>query len=162
MNFNVQFIHPDAKLPTRSTSKAMGLDLYCVADDEFKPIDYLNHNRGDLKGVEIAYKLYPGERHVFHTGFKAQIPDGYGVIYGDRSGNSVKRGLHYLGGRIDSDYRGEWMVCLINLDNYSHTIKPGDKIIQITFVKLADIHPFQVDKLPETDRGEKGFGSSGR
>ena len=158
MNLNVQLVHPASKLPTKNEGD-LGWDLYCVQDEDFKPESYLHHNKSE---VDLQYTLYPSERHLFSTGFKGQIPKGYGVLLKDRSGMAVKRGLHVLAGVIDSTYRGEWKICLINLGSQVQTIRPGDRIAQAIFIPMVDILPILVDKLNETDRGENGFGSSGK
>lgn len=121
------------------------------------------------------YSIHPvtirgGERKVIHTGIKMAIPDGFVGLIWPRSGLSVKHGLDVLAGVIDSGYRGEIMVCLHNTnqylplfpnDNIDISIPAGEKIAQILFHKLPEVELIATETLNQTDRGEKGFGSSG-
>ena len=106
--------------------------------------------------------LFAGQRYKFSTGIKIQIPDGYGMILKDRSGLADKYGLHVLAGVIDNGYRGELEILLVNLSHQSMQILPGDRIAQAILVPLIDAEVEEVDELSETERGEKGFGASGR
>jgi dUTP pyrophosphatase len=145
--FEVVKSHTNAVIPTKLDGN-LGFDLYCVEDDSF----YGNPRK---KG------LCPKQQHLFHTGITMAIPEGCGVILKDRSGLASKHGIHVLAGVIDSSYRGEWCICLINLGQYSYEITEGDRICQAVVVPEYHIKFKEVGQLSETFRGEKGFGSSG-
>lgn len=138
---SVRLISPDAKIPTRNLPTDAGLDLYCLAD------------------VEVM----PGERISARTGVSMAIPDGYAGLIWPRSGLAVKNGLDVLAGVIDSSYRGEIIVCLLNTSKHISTVLPaGSKIAQILIQPILTPQLMVVDKLDETERGSNGFGSSGR
>lgn len=118
----------------------------------------------DLLASESS-TLRPGERAAIPTGIAVAIPDGYAGFVHARSGRALKEGLALVNapGLIDSGYRGEVKVIVVNLDPASDIdIKRGDKIAQLVIQPVAtpDIEP--VDELPGTARGEGGFGSTGR
>jgi dUTP pyrophosphatase len=114
----------------------------------------------DLYSTEDAI-IPVGERKTLKTGISLAIPYGYVGLIWPRSGLSAKRGVDVLAGVIDSTYRGEIMVCLLNTDKYTDVeIKKGDRIAQILFQKVEQCY-FKIDTLDETTRGDAGFGSSG-
>ncbi|KKK91606.1 hypothetical protein LCGC14_2711230, partial [marine sediment metagenome] len=117
----VQFIHSQAKLPSKVYSNDAGWDISCVEDKYFRKI---------YPSGEFGFLLYPKESHVFSTGIKIAIPNNYTLIYKDRSGLGVKKNLHVLAGVIDCQYRGELKVCLINLGREPVKILPSDRIVQ--------------------------------
>jgi len=90
------------------------------------------------------------------------IPVGNVGLIWDKSGLSRKQGLKVLGGVIDSGYRGEIVITLINLGNKKYEIKKGDKIAQMLIQPVHSVEIVEVDSLDDTARGEKGFGSSGK
>lgn len=145
-----KLLSKEAKMPTRSNLSDAGWDLYSTED------------------VVIT----GGQRKIVKTGISLQIPDEWVGLIWPRSGLSVKKGLDVLAGVVDSGYRGEIMVCLYNTNTQlqlfadendpSVTIKKGDRIAQILFQRVPDIHLVEVDELSNSDRGEKGFGSSGQ
>ena len=151
---NIKLSHPNAKVPTKNNESDMGYDFYCIPDEDFHG-EYL----GDPD--KNAFRLYPKTSHVFHTGVHLSIPDNYGLLLWDRSGMGAKRNIHRLAGVIDAGYRGEIMVCLVNLSKESQLIKTGDKIIQGIFQQRIGVMWNLVDELDDSIRGEKGFGSSG-
>jgi dUTP pyrophosphatase len=104
--------------------------------------------------------LQPCERFLFDTGICCAIPDGYYGHIVDRSGNATKKGLHVLAGIIDSSYRGSIKVCLVNLNQHAVTISSGDKIAQMLILPVPKVQMVEVDSLDETERGDKGFGST--
>jgi len=106
-------------------------------------------------------KLFPGERGLLHTDIAVKLPNQTCGIIKDRSGNAFKRGLHVLAGIIDESYTGEICVCIINLSKDKQIINIGDKIAQMLVVPVPVIELEEVDKLPKTDRGSGGFGSTG-
>lgn len=105
--------------------------------------------------------LNPMHFYAVSTGICSEIPKGYFVSIRDRSSMAVN-GLHVMGGVIDSGYRGEWKIILINLSNNSYEIGLGDKIAQGILVKSDQAEILETKTLNETKRGEKGFGSTGR
>jgi dUTP pyrophosphatase len=106
--------------------------------------------------------LKPSERVQVKTGLKMEIPDGYVGFIWDKSGLSHKAGLKTLGGVIDSGYRGEVMVGMINLSDAPYTFERGNKVAQMCIQKKEDVTIVEVEELSETARGEGGFGSTGK
>jgi dUTP pyrophosphatase len=117
-------------------------------------------------GLDLVYTgrttiLLPGEWGTFDTGLAMAIPEGTVGLIWPRSGLSVKSGIDTLAGVIDSSYRGEIKVVLINLGNEHKTIKTGDKIAQLVIQEVFIDDIVEVDQLSETIRGTNGFGSTG-
>jgi len=100
-------------------------------------------------------------RAIISTGISTEIPEGYCALIWDRSSMGSK-GFHRFAGVIDCSYRGEWKVILCNFSQTNHEIKSGDKIAQAIIQKVEDVLFIEVDELSDTERGKKGFGSSGR
>jgi dUTP pyrophosphatase len=118
-----------------------------------------------VAAVEGEIVISPGERVLIPTGFRYEIPPGYEVQVRSRSGLAVKHGVMVLNspGTIDSDYRGEVKVILINLGSLPFTIRRGDRIAQVVALRIASELAFtETGKVGETQRGDGGFGSSGR
>lgn len=130
-------------LPKYANAFAAGLDLRVLLDAP----------------IEIA----PQERVRLHTGLQVQIPTGYFGMVVIRSGLGF-RGLTLANavGIIDSDYRGEIQIAVVNLSDEPISLEDGERIAQMILVPFAQGELEVVDALEETDRGEKGFGSSGR
>ena len=101
-------------------------------------------------------------RGLVPTGIAMEIPEGYVGLVWDKSGLATKKGITTIAGVIDSGYRGEIAVAVANLTNEPHTFKVGDKVAQILFQPVTQAHFVETDILSEADRGEKGFGSTGR
>ena len=137
--FHVQKLSTSATLPTKTNTTDAGIDIY----------------------TNETYTLQPGERHMFTTGIACAFPDGYVGLLWDRSGLGSK-GIHRFAGVIDSGYRGEWKVILCNLTSEPFEIKAGDKIIQCIVQKFEPTEISEVTSLEDSERGDKGFGSSGR
>lgn len=117
----------------------------------------------DLRATE-AVTLAPFERALVSTGLAIAIPEGYAGFVQPRSGLAIKQGVSVLNtpGLIDSHYRGELKVALINLDAHNtFVVQPGDRIAQLVIQKVANVEWEVVDALDETERGAGGFGSSG-
>ena len=131
-------------LPTYATKASSGVDLKAVVDS---PVT-----------------LEPLERRIIHTGLKIALPEGYEAQIRPRSGLAAKFGITVLNspGTIDADYRGEIGVILVNLSNTSFTIQPGDRIAQLVVAKFEQIDWLPMDELSDTNRGEGGFGSTGK
>ena len=117
----------------------------------------------DLRAAAYV-TLAPFERALIPTGLAIAIPDGYAGFVQPRSGLAIKQGVTVLNtpGLIDSQYRGELKVALINLDSSKvFEVNPGDRIAQLVIQKVENVEWRVVDSLDETDRGQGGFGSSG-
>ena len=107
--------------------------------------------------------ISPGERALIPTGLFLEIPEGFEVQVRPRSGLAMRHGITVLNapGTIDSDYRGELSVLLVNLGSEDFTINPGDRIAQLVAAKVERASFLQADSLGDTDRGVGGFGSTG-
>lgn len=124
------------------------------------------HSAGmDLRAnLSESITLLPGERRLIPTGLKIALPDGYEAQVRPRSGLALKHGITCLNspGTIDADYRGEIGVILINLGQEPFEIKPGDRIAQLVVAPYSRVEWVQVHALPASERGEGGFGSTGK
>ncbi|MCK5824212.1 MAG: dUTP diphosphatase [Ichthyobacteriaceae bacterium] len=119
----------------------------------------------DIKAnIDTDVVLKPLERVIIKTGIFMQIPVGYEAQVRPRSGMAAKHGITVLNspGTIDSDYRGEVGVILVNLSNANFTIKDGERVAQLVFAKHEHIKWNQTEELDSTNRGEGGFGSTGK
>ena len=117
----------------------------------------------DLVACERC-ELRPGERAVVHTGVAVAIPEGYAGFVQPRSGLARRHGISIVNtpGLIDSGYRGELQVTLINTDGeHAFVVEPGMRIAQLLILRVPHVELVEVDELPETERGAAGFGSSG-
>ncbi|MEX6506256.1 dUTP diphosphatase [Jiella sp. M17.18] len=118
----------------------------------------------DLRAaIAEPLELLPGSRALVPTGLSFEIPDGFEVQVRPRSGLAARHGVTVLNtpGTIDSDYRGEVMVILVNLGTEPVTIARGDRIAQIVVAPVARARFFEAAELTETPRGTGGFGSTG-
>ena len=112
----------------------------------------------------VSVDVEPGERTLIPTGLAVAIPEGYAGFVQPRSGLALKRGLSIVNtpGLIDSHYRGELKVIVINLDAHEPIhIERGDRIAQLVIQRVPVVDLVEVDELDATDRGSSGFGSSG-
>ncbi len=122
----------------------------------------------DAAGLDIAsaedLTLEPGARHAFATGFAIEIPRGYEVQVRPRSGLAVRHGITCLNtpGTIDSDFRGEVKVILINLGSEAFPVRRGERIAQLVPAPVLRASFTEAASLAETARGSGGFGSTGR
>lgn len=114
--------------------------------------------------TRVDVNLEPGERAAVPTGLAVAIPDGHAGLVLARSGHARRLGVGVVNGPglIDSGYRGEIEVLLINHGDRPVEFKAGERIAQLTVVPVLGVVWEEVDELDETDRGERGFGSSGR
>ncbi|HWQ60475.1 MAG TPA: dUTP diphosphatase [Candidatus Fimivivens sp.] len=140
MNIEVKKLDPRAKLPVRAHEGDAGLDLHA------------------LSGCSIG----PGERASVPTGIAIAVPMGHVGLILDRSGLAVKHGITTLGGVIDSTYRGEWGVIVLNTSDEPYEVAAGERIAQILVVPIALPDVCEVSELDATMRGEGRFGSTGR
>lgn len=128
-------------LPRYATSGAAGMDI--------------------VSAEEIT--LSPGARHAVATGLAVAIPDGYEIQVRPRSGLALKHGVTVPNtpGTIDSDYRGELKIIMINLGTDPFPIKRGDRVAQLVLAPVVQAEWDEVEELDDTDRGASGFGSTG-
>jgi len=127
-------------LPTKGSDDAAGYDLYAAQDVEIRE----------------------GRVGVIPLGIKTAIPKGYYGRIADRSGLAYDYGLTVLGGVIDSDYRGEWKVMLLNTQHGDYFVQEGDRVAQVIITPCANFPVAEVSDLEATARGEGGFGSTGK
>jgi len=104
----------------------------------------------------------PGERAFIPTGLSVEIPEGFAGLIWDKSGLAMKHGLKTLGGVIDSSYRGEIVVGIVNLSDKDHIFQKGDKTAQMLIQKVERVNFEEVEEVSKTERGEGGFGSTGK
>jgi dUTP pyrophosphatase len=138
----IQRLRTDAVLPERAYHGDAGLDLAAC------------------ERVELA----PGERAVVGTGLAVAIPEGYAGFVQPRSGLADRHGISIVNspGLIDSGYRGELKVILINSDrSHPFVVEPGMRIAQLVVLEFPELELNEVDELPATERGVRGHGSSG-
>jgi dUTP pyrophosphatase len=135
-----------------------------VRDDAILPAQAYDGDAGlDLVACERA-ELAPGERAVVGTGVAVAIPEGHAGLVLPRSGLAARHGLTIVNtpGLIDSGYRGEVKVILLNTDpREPFVVEPGMRIAQLVLVEAAPVKLVEVDELPESERGAAGMGSSG-
>ena len=129
------------ELPANATAGAAGMDVVSAEDTV----------------------LAPGARHAVATGIAVAIPHGFEIQVRPRSGLALKHGITVANapGTIDSDYRGEVKVILVNLGSEAFDIRRGDRIAQLVLAPVTRASWLPVDELDETVRGEGGFGSTG-
>lgn len=145
MNGHVEMeiaLSANAVLPAYQTEHAAGMDLRCAED----------------------FTLYPNERRLIGTGLRVAIPPGYEGQVRPRSGLALQHGISMVNspGTIDADYRGEIGVILINHGADVVTFSAGDRIAQLVICPVARAELIVVETLKETERGEGGFGSTGK
>lgn len=139
MEIKVKRLDKELPLPAYAYEGDAGFDLYAAEDVTLGPL----------------------ERTSVPTGVALELPKGYVSLVWDRSGVSITHGIKTLGGVIDSGYRGEYRIGLVNVSNDSYEIKKGDKIAQVLIQKCEHAQLIEVNELSETQRGENKFGSSG-
>ena len=140
----IRKVSENAVIPKRATGGSAGLDLCACID---KPIT-----------------LNGGETALIPTGLAIELPSAeYGAFVFARSGLAIKRGIGLLNsvGVIDSDYRGEIKVGVINQISEAYTIEPGERVAQMVVMPVSMMPVEEVETLGETDRGAGGFGSTG-
>ena len=134
-----------------------------LRDDAVVPVRAYEGDAGlDLTACDRV-ELGPGERALVGTGLAVAIPEGYAGFVQPRSGLAAKNGLTIVNtpGLVDSGYRGELKVILLNTDErHPFVVEPGMRIAQLVVLELPDVDPVEVDELPESERGVRGFGSS--
>lgn len=142
MRLAVHLLDPGATLPTRAHRDDAGFDLYAVEDAT----------------------LAPGERVAVRTGIAVEVPERHAGLVLPRSGLAARHGIALVNapGLIDAGYRGEVRVLLLNTDrSESFTISAGDRIAQLVITRVEAPDIVEVQELAVSDRGERGFGSTG-
>ena len=142
VNIKIEKIFPDAIFPRYAHPGDAGMDLFSYE----------------------TYILKPGERRLFKTRLKVEIPESYEMQIRPKSGLALNHGVTVLNtpGTIDAGYRGEVGVILINHSKEVYSIKKGDKIAQAVISSIERAVLEEVEKLEESSRGEGGFGSTGK
>ena len=139
MNIPVQKLNENAKVPTYAHPGDAGMDFYA------------------LEKTVIA----PGERARIGTGIAIAIPKGFVGLVWDKSGLAFKHGITLLAGVVDSGYRGEIQMVVLNTGSEPHTFEAGDKVAQVLIQPIEHPEVREVTELNDTERGEDGFGSTG-
>ena len=137
----IQRLRNDAVVPTRAYDGDAGLDLSAC------------------ERVELG----PGERALVGTGLAVAIPEGHAGLVQPRSGLASRHGITIVNtpGLVDSGYRGELRIILLNTDaSEPFVVEPGMRIAQLVIVAVPELEPLEVDELPASERGVRGFGSS--
>ena len=140
----IKKLHQNIILPEYKTDGSSGMDL--------------------MANVEQTVKILPGEKKIISTGIMVAIPEQYEIQIRPRSGLAAKNGISVLNtpGTIDSDYRGEIKVILINLGKDIFQINKNDRIAQMIVCPIIKVELKEVESLPKTVRGEGGFGSTNK
>jgi len=138
-------LHPNFQLPQRGTASAAGYDLFMPS-------------AGALRECEV------GNTQLVGLGFSAAVPEGYVALILPRSSAGAKHGVELRNtcGVIDSDYRGEWMVAVKTKEGQEFGWAEGERLFQFILVPAGNFTPELVEELPTSDRGEGGFGSTGK
>lgn len=139
LDLKVKLVHPEAQVPTRGSIHSAGVDLYAPE----------------------GHRLVPGQRKLIPTGIQIAVPHGFYGRVAPRSGLAFKHGIDVLAGVIDSDYRGDLGVILINTGTQNFIIQKGDRIAQLIVEAILTPEVIQVKELDDTERGAGGFGSTG-
>ncbi|MEK6974046.1 MAG: dUTP diphosphatase [Nanoarchaeota archaeon] len=141
LELKVKKLHNDATIPKYAKDGDAGLDLFCIND----------------------FSLLPGEIYSAGTGISIELPKGYEAQIRPRSGLAARYGISIVNspGTIDSGYRGEIKVILINHGSQNYNAKKGDRIAQMIIHKYEEVGVVELEELSETERGDGGLGSTG-
>ncbi|MFA7216599.1 MAG: dUTP diphosphatase [Candidatus Paceibacterota bacterium] len=140
MILKVKKLDSEAILPNYAHSWDAGIDMFSVED----------------------VTLVPGQIGKIKSGIAVEIPEGFVGLCWDKSGLSMNHSIKVMGGVIDSGFRGEIIFGVINLGKENYTFKKGDKVLQMLIQKVEKVEVVEFKELSFTDRGEKGFGSTGK
>jgi len=140
MNIRIKKLDSRAAMPAYVHPGDAGMDLFALEDTVLAP--------GELKAVK--------------TGISMEIPDGHVGLIWDKSGIAIKEGLKVMGGVVDSGYRGEIMVGMVNLSKKEYRFEAGHKVAQMLIQKVEHPEIVEASELTETKRGAGGFGSTGK
>jgi dUTP pyrophosphatase len=136
----IKKLHPDAVLPSYSRDGDIGMDI--------------------CSNVDIA--IPARQRVIVSTGIAMALPTNHAGLIWDRSGMAAKHGIKTMGGVIDPNYRGEWGIILYNTTDADYQVNKGDRIAQVLIQKVEILPLEEVVELTDSNRGEGGFGSSGK
>lgn len=140
MKLKIKKLKPEAKLPAYALPGDAGMDLFAAE----------------------KFTLKKGEKGAVPTGIAMEIPEGFVGLIWDKSGLAMKHGLKTLGGVVDSGYRGEVLVGMMNLGPADYTFEKGHKVAQMLIQKKESVAIEEASELSSTERGAGGFGSSGK
>lgn len=140
MRMKVKRVHPDAKLPSYAHEGDAGLDIFALE----------------------SCTLKAGERKTLRTGISYELEPGFVSLIWDKSGLASKHGLKTMAGVIESNYRGELMIVLLNTSDVDYQIEKGDKIAQMLIQPITTANVEEAEELSEANRGTGSFGSSGK
>ena len=148
---------PFSEVQIKKTSKLKDFDIPSYQTDEAVGVDL-------SASIENSIKIRPWDREIIPCGISIAMPKGLEAQIRPRSGLAFKHGITILNtpGTIDSDYRGEIKVVLINLSKDEFTINPKDRIAQMVFTNAIQVKFKEVQELDQTERGDGGFGSTGK
>ncbi|MBD5136113.1 MAG: dUTP diphosphatase [Lachnospiraceae bacterium] len=144
MKVKIKKLNDNAVIPIRGSEEAAGNDIYACITEEAQ--------------------INPHETVKIPTGFATEIPNGLVALIYSRSGMATKKGLVVCQGVgvIDSDYRGEWFIPLHNDTNNIQSVQPNERIAQVIFTDFIVPEFIETDRLLDTERGDGGFGSTGK
>ncbi len=140
MKLKIKKLNPEAKLPCYAKSGDAGMDIF-VAED---------------------VTVNPGQSVGIKSGLAFEVPEGYVGLLWDKSGLSIKHGIKILGGVLDSGFRGEVIVGVINLGKEPYTFEKGHKLTQMLIQPVERVEIEEVEILSESERGSGGLGSTGK
>jgi len=157
----IKKLRNDVEIPIPSKPGDAGADARIVG---FKKINKKKDKKELIEINSDSYTLKPLERIGCQLGFATAIPEGYYFKVVPRSGLALWEGISIVNspGTIDSGYRNEWMAIVVNLSNEQVTLKKGDRICQIILAKMKSYEFVETDRLPDSERGKGGFGSTGK
>lgn len=140
---NIRIVTKSGEIPSYETDGSAGADLRAY--------------------IAEPVTLNPGERRLIPTGLFVELPQGMEAQIRARSGLAIKHGICLINGigTVDSDYRGEWNVPLVNLGQEPYTIQNGDRIAQAVFCRYEQVNFMVTEEINDTDRGAGGFGHTG-
>lgn len=144
INVKLKYLSDKISRPEYATRGSLGLDLSAATDNQFV--------------------LRAGECALVPAGIALQIPKGYGGFIVARGGLAAKKGIVLANGVgiIDNDYTGEVKILLENISDKDYTVKPGERIAQLIVMPVEAVNFIAADTIPQTERGAKGFGSTGK
>lgn len=140
MILKIKKLHPEAKIPSYAHPGDAGMDLYALEDTV----------------------ILPGETTKVRSGLAFELPEGFVGLCWDKSGVSTNGKIKTLAGVLDSGYRGELLMAVINLGTEPYTFRKGDKVLQMLIQKIERPEIIEAEELTDTSRGEGGFGSTGK
>ncbi len=142
------------------------LEIRLTEEARIKGLPLPSYSRKGDAGIDLRsaeqVAIPAGQRVVLPTGVHLSIPSGFVGVIKDRSGLASREGIHIMAGVIDSNYRGEVKVVVLNTSAAKYNIETGERIAQMLILPLARVNIVEKDKLDVTNRNENGWGSSGK